>query len=140
LKLDRKPCPVALISAFLSAFPTDASPGAASPQVVAGIGGHRLRAFDVGQRELRQQLVHAFVPRYARLAARAACTRCGRRRAMPGESRCSDCAHTPPKSWPRLIRSRYIETVGGCEFGPYLDELEARADAAMRRIERRLGE
>ncbi len=78
--------------------------------------------------------------RYARLAAKAACTRCGRRRAMPGESRCSDCAHTPPKSWPRLIRAWYIETVGGFEFGPYGDELEAHADAVMRRIERNLGE
>ena len=78
--------------------------------------------------------------RYARLAAKATCTHCGRRPSMAGESRCSDCAHTPPKSWPRLIRSWYIETVGGSEFGPYLDELEAHADAAMRRIERRFGE
>ena len=59
---------------------------------------------------------------------------------MPGESRCSDCAHVPPKSWPRLVRSRFIETVGGCEFGPYHDELEAHADAVIRRIERRFGE
>ena len=40
---------------------------------------------------------------------------------------------------PRLIRSWYIETVGGSEFGPYGDELEAHADAVMRRIERRFG-
>ena len=78
--------------------------------------------------------------RYARLAAKAACTRCGRRPAMPGESRCSACAHMPPKAWPPLIRAWYIETVGGCEFGPYLDELEAHADAVMRRIERDFGE
>ena len=38
------------------------------------------------------------------------------------------------------IRAWYIETVGGCEFGPYLDELEAHADAVMRRIERNFGE
>ena len=59
---------------------------------------------------------------------------------MPGESRCAACAHVPPKSWPRLIRSWFIETVGGCEFGPYHNELEAHADAVMRRIERRFGE
>ena len=35
-----------------------------------------------------------------------------------------------------LIRAWYIETVGGCEFGPYGDEIEAHADAVMRRIER----
>ena len=78
--------------------------------------------------------------RYARLATTATCTRCGRCPSMVGESRCPDCAHVPPKSWPRLIRSWFIETVGGCEFGPYHDELEAHADAAIRRVERRFGE
>ena len=73
--------------------------------------------------------------RYAKLAAKSACTHCGRRRAMPGESRCSACAHQPPKSWPRLIRAWYIETVGGCEFGPYGDEIEAHADAVYARTE-----
>ena len=78
--------------------------------------------------------------RYARLAANASCTRCGRCPSLPGESRCSACAHVPPKSWPRLVRSWFIETVGGCEFGPYHDEIEAHADAVFRRIERRFGE
>ena len=78
--------------------------------------------------------------RYARLSATATCTRCGRRPSMAGESRCSDCAHEPPKSWPRLVRSWCIETVGGSEFGPYHDELEALADAVFRDVERRFGE
>ena len=78
--------------------------------------------------------------RYARLAVTGACTRCGRRPSLPGESGCSACAHVPPKSWPRLVRSWFIETVGGSEFGPYHDELEAHGDAVIRRIERRFGE
>ena len=78
--------------------------------------------------------------RYARLSATATCTRCGRRPSMAGESRCSDCAHEPAKPWPRLIRSWCIETVGGSEFGPYRDELEAHADAVFRDVERRFGE
>ena len=59
---------------------------------------------------------------------------------MPSESRCSACAHVPAKSWPRIVRSWYIETVGGAEFGPYHDELEAHADAVFRRIECGFGE
>ena len=59
---------------------------------------------------------------------------------MPAESRCSACAYTPPKAWPWRIRAWYIETVGRCEFGPYGDEIEAHADAVMRRVEPRFGE
>ena len=78
--------------------------------------------------------------RYARLSATTTCTRCGRRPSLAGESRCSDCAHEPVKPWPRLMRSWCIETVGGSEFGPYRDELEAHADAVFRDVQRRFGE
>ena len=83
--------------------------------------------------------------RYAKLAAVAKCTRCGSRRAMPGESRCEPCGkqrltHPESKPWPRILRSWYIETFGGCEFGPYRDEIEAHGDAVFRRIGRRYGE
>ena len=78
--------------------------------------------------------------RYARLAARAACTRCGQRPPCPANRA------VPPARTRRRNRGRGRSAPGTsrpsarCEFGPYGDEIEAHADAAMRRIEPRFGE
>ena len=83
--------------------------------------------------------------RYAKLAAGAKCTHCGHRRTVPGRSRCDPCDRQAsrdgaPKPWPRIMRSWYIETFGGYEFGPYPNELEAHGDAVMRHIAHRYGD